>query len=263
MVLCMCTFTHAQSTCSAFCDIYFDGTGNALGCTDETASGCTKCFAQIYTLVSTTCVLRAGSTYNSSSEIFFGSFVASTPGLINSATYSTKTFYQFEGATASSLNYTILSTNAHYRIRFRFWVYYQSPGNNQMYFTLNITLQNTSLNRPLAEDSRDTWIINTDPLNYIENVILLTFFRTENHGSNTGIDDLIIIVQECVVGCTSCTSLNDCRECAGGLYLNEETKLCMADCGHGMFEDGTICTKCDEKCLTCDGTSTNCFNCTD
>ena len=80
---------------------------------------------------------------------------------------------------------------------------------------------------------------------------------------STGVDDLFIIVAECVVGCTSCTSLKDCRACAAGYYLNNQTHLCMTDCGPSMYESGSLCLPCAPQCQTCNTWSTHCQSCTD
>ena len=91
-----------------------------------------------------------------------------------------------------------------------------------MYFYLNGTLQQTSLNGNTPIDSMSTWIITTDHLNYTEDVVTFTFVRTDGHGTTyyAGVDDFLIFIAECVVGCTSCTSLNDCRACTAGYFLN-------------------------------------------
>ena len=141
----------------------------------------------------------------------------------------------------------IPSINAHYGIRFRFWVYYESATLNEMSFYINGNLHQYSLDRNLPEDTSNTWIITTDLINYTDTNVILTFTRTDSRSfwDVTGLTDLMIIIAECVEHCLSCTSLNDCSACAPGYYLNGITHLCMSDCGAGMFASGSKCLFCD------------------
>ena len=74
---------------------------------------------------------------------------------------------------------------------------------------------------------------------------------------------MLVTVAECVVGCASCTSLNDCQECVAGYYLNNQTHLCVTDCGPGMYRSGTMCQLCYRRCQTCNYYSTYCQSCVD
>lgn len=69
-----------------------------------------------------------------------------------------------------------------------------------MFFYINGTLDQYSLDRNLPEDSSTTWIITTNYINFTSDVVTLTFTRTDAWGTfyYCGVDDLMIIIAECV-----------------------------------------------------------------
>lgn len=76
----------------------------------------------------------------------------------------------------------------------------------------------------------------------------------------------MVILAECVHGCSTCTSLTDCSACTGATFLNNLTNLCVDSCPPGMFESPSIsnfCDWCDPLCAECVTSLTNCQKCTD
>ena len=212
-----------QTTCSAFCDIYFSGTGNLLGCTTEASNACTHCYTQLYYLTGSTCTLRTDIIYNQSQEIALTGWTKTDSINTFQSTFSgSKVYLRFNSTGYAASTFSIPSTNAHYGIRFRFWVFYDVSSN---YMTFIVNGSHTySLNNTYQDSGSvlKTWIYNTGFINFTEPSVVLTFRRVDGRGDfdPTGVDDLIIFIAECVPDCTSCTSLTDCRSCTGSTYLH-------------------------------------------
>ncbi|TRY94595.1 hypothetical protein DNTS_015805 [Danionella cerebrum] len=72
-----------------------------------------------------------------------------------------------------------------------------------------------------------------------------------------------LVCERCSVNCEACESRDECVSCnthSYQLYLFQGS--CWSQCPDGYFETelGT-CEPCEELCLTCDGTSTQCLSC--
>ncbi|KAL1247680.1 hypothetical protein QQF64_023056 [Cirrhinus molitorella] len=72
-----------------------------------------------------------------------------------------------------------------------------------------------------------------------------------------------LLCERCSANCEACESRDECVSCKMDtyqLYLFQGS--CWSECPEGYFETELgICEPCDELCLTCDGTSTQCLSC--
>ena len=252
------SISKGQDTCSAYCDYYFDGTSNGLGCTDQTSSGCTHCFTELFSLSGSTCALRTDVIYNSTSEVSLTGWAennsANTFLTFNTPAYTVSfQLMRFSQAALAAVNYTIPSTG-HYGIRCRFWYQLDDVPNNRMYFYINSSHEyHLVQNFSDSSFSSKAAIFTTDYIPYTDNIIQFAFKRNDSQGSGdpTGFSQLIVFIAECVPGCSSCTNLTDCSACTGSTYLNPLTNLCENSCPSGMFISVTpnLCDLCDKMCL--------------
>ena len=76
------------------------------------------------------------------------------------------------------------------------------------------------------------------------------------------------ICQRCPPGCSTCTSEKQCGSCDAGLELFSNLTARICRCPQGFFgisnviTDRLTCSPCDNtKCMTCEGSATQCTSC--
>lgn len=64
----------------------------------------------------------------------------------------------------------------------------------------------------------------------------------------------------CSIPCATCISSLICLSCSVGYFSNGS---CLTTCPNGTFQDSTnnLCSNCDSKCASCEGSSTYCLFC--
>jgi hypothetical protein len=92
-------------------------------------------------------------------------------------------------------------------------------------------------------------------------------------GMGAFIQDGKVII--CSPGCTDCTA-GVCTECNTGFAFEHNAGICQScalgctecdptdpkkcsDCYNGFFLDASTCTRCDPKCISCEGTPSSCL----
>jgi proprotein convertase subtilisin/kexin type 5 len=84
---------------------------------------------------------------------------------------------------------------------------------------------------------------------YSECLMNCTSKYFENYGTLT--------CDPCNISCTACDfNTNNCTACVTGLALLNNT--CFSSCPNGYYLNGLICSKCNNKCLLCTTSPTNC-----
>ncbi|XP_045436410.1 proprotein convertase subtilisin/kexin type 6 isoform X3 [Pipistrellus kuhlii] len=83
----------------------------------------------------------------------------------------------------------------------------------------------------------------------------------------TYFDSELIRCGQCHPTCRTCVGpgREECIHCASGLHFRDWT--CVSACGEGFFPEAMpglphrVCRRCDENCLSCEGSSRNCSRC--